>query len=78
MVPGDGSYLGLLRAAWDFLSSSGLWGEDVLPEKSGGSGRSARSGRAFLSAFFFPETEPSFKLRQTGGMKRQQRVLALR
>lgn len=49
--------MGLLRAAWDFLSSGGLRGEDALAEKSGGRGRSERRGRGFLSAFFFPERE---------------------
>lgn len=56
-----GSYFGLRRSVWHFLSSGGLCGEDVVSENSGGRGKSVRSWRGFLS-FFFPESEPSFKL----------------
>lgn len=66
------TYLGLRRSVWDFLSSGGLCGEDVPPGSSGGRGKSVRSWRAFLSDFFFPESELSFEL--TARKHRRDRV----
>lgn len=45
----------------------------MLPEKSGGRGRSDRSWRGFLSGFFFPERDESLKLRHAKTIRTRQR-----